>query len=397
MLGAMRVRSKSFPTLLDIRFTGDAPFRTASEHKQGLSLVRRLIENSGVVFAGLAPSAAVLELMTGGRSEAHVFKLTPLFGPDGQIEGPPVIVKIAPRAQGATEMANYEKFVRWGLPAACRPELHGFARSRDHTGLCYAFVGGAGDTGVDTLTHHLQRGDTAKLALVLRRIFDCMRDTWYSPGLLRREHDLARSYLDRYFPEQGETFEAESALRGCADRYFDARQNNGRYLIGRSSFPSLRNLLFASARKRAYHSCILHRDLNTDNIVVAQDPDNVTLIDFQKTGRGHVYEDLVALEASIRINFPPDASFSEILETERLIALGQQQPRNDPYARSIRTIRDAAFGYFGRLEDEANHQFAVAAVGLRLMRAIDLSDVARARITASALWAAKALTEELPG
>jgi hypothetical protein len=154
-------------------------------------------------------------------------------------------------------------------------------------------------------------------------------------------------------------------------------------------------LLFASKRKRAYHSCILHRDLNTDNIVVAHDPDCVTLIDFQKTGRGHVYEDLVALEASVRINFPPAASFSEILETERLIALARQQPRTDPYAVSIRKIRHAAFSYFGRLEDEANYQFAVAAVGLRLMQAIDLPEFARARITAGALWAAKALTGEL--
>jgi hypothetical protein len=391
----MRVRSKSSPTLLEIRFQGGVPFSTASEHRQALSLVRRLIRGSGVAFAGLAPGAAMLESLTGGRSAAHVFKLTPLFGPDSQVRGPPVIVKIAPRAQGTTEKANYERFVRWGLPAACRPELHGFARTRDLSGLCYAFVGGDGGARVDTLTDHLQRGDTTKLELVLRRIFDSMRDTWYSPHLLRQERDIARRYLDRYFSGERETFATETALRGCAERYFGARQSDGRCVIGSTSFPALRALLFASKRKRAYHSCILHRDLNTDNIVVAHDPDCVTLIDFQKTGRGHVYEDLVALEASVRINFPPAASFSEILETERLIALARQQPRTDPYAVSIRKIRHAAFSYFGRLEDEANYQFAVAAVGLRLMQAIDLPEFARARITAGALWAAKALTGEL--
>ena len=40
--------------------------------------------------------------------------------------------------------------------------------------------------------------------------------------------------------------------------------------------------------------------------------------------------------------------------------------------------------------DRAYH-FAVAAVGLRLMQAVDLSDTARARITAATLWAVKAL------
>jgi len=392
----MRVRRKSSPTLLDIHFSGGAPFTTASEHKQALSLVRRLIGGGGVGFAGLVPNAATLEPLTGGRSAAHVFKLTPLFGSDSQIKGPPVIVKIAPRAQGTAEKANYDKFVRWGLPAACRPELHGFARTRDHSGLCYAFVGGDGAAKVETLTDHLQRGDTTKMELVLCRIFDSMRDTWYSPHLLRQERDIARHYLDRYFTGEHDTFETETALRGCAERYFNTRQTNERSVVGTTSFPSLRTLLFASKQTRPYHSCILHRDLNTDNIVVAHDPDCVTLIDFQKTGRGHVYEDLVALEASVRINFPPDATFSEIFETERLIALARQQPCNDPYTTSIRKIRDAAFSYFGHLEDEANYQFAVAAVGLRLMRAIDLSHVARARITASALWAAKVFSGDLP-
>jgi hypothetical protein len=391
----MRVRSRSYPTLLDIRFQGGAPFSTASEHKQALSLVRRLIGGSGVGFAGLVPGAAMLESLTGGRSAAHVFKLTPLFGPDSQVKGPPVIVKIAPRAQGTSEKLNYEKFVRWGLPTACRPELHGFARTRDLAGLCYAFVGGNGGARIDTLTDYLQRGDTSKLDLVLRRIFDSLRATWYSSHLLRHERDIAQRYLDRYFTGERETFATETALRACAERYFDARQSDGRCVIGSMSFPALRALLFASKRKRPYHSCILHRDLNTDNIVVGHDPDCVALIDFQKTGRGHVYEDLVALEASVRINFPPDASCSEILETERRIALARRQPRNDPYAASIRTIRHAAFSYFGRIEDAANYQFAVAAVGLRLMQAVDLSDVARARITASALWAAKALALEL--
>ena len=120
----------------------------------------------------------------------------------------------------------------------------------------------------------------------------------------------------------------------------------------------------------------------------------MTLVDFLKTGRGHVYEDLVALEASVRINYPPDASFGEILETERRIALGLRLPRNDPYSASIRKVRDAALRHFGRVEDDANYHFAVAAIGLRLMRALDLSHIARARITASALWAAKVVAGE---
>jgi hypothetical protein len=248
---------------------------------------------------------------------------------------------------------------------------------------------------MDTLTDYLQRGDVTKLELVLRRVFDPLRDSWYSPTRCRAESDIAGRYLDRYFTGPRSTAETEATLRACAARYFNARQMDGRYVIGGLSFPSPRALLFASGRRRPYRSCILHGDLNSDNIVVADDPTGVTVVDFQKTGRGHVHEDLIHVEASVRINYVRDASFREILEKERLIALGRRRPRNDPYSASIQKIRDTAFRYFGQIEDDANYHFAVAAIGLRLMQIVDLSHVARARITASALWAAKALAREI--
>jgi hypothetical protein len=304
-------------------------------------------------------------------------------------------VKIAPLAQGASEKSNYDKFVRWALPAACRPDLLAFGRTRAYSGLCYSFVGCSDGSRMDTLTDCLQRGDATKLTLVLRRIFDPMRDTWYSPARLRTESDIARRYLDRYFTGPRSTAKAEVLLRACAERYFDARQKDGRYVIGAVSFPSPREIVFASSGKRPYRSCILHGDLNSDNIVIADDPAGVAVVDFQKTGRGHVHEDLIFVEASVRINYERDAAYGEILEKERLIALGRRRPRNDPYSASIRRIRDAAFRYFGHVEDNANYHFAIAAIGLRLMLAVDLSHVARARITASALWAAKALAREI--
>ena len=387
--------SRKSSMLPKIRFAHGVPFRTAREHKEALSLIGRLAVAIGVTGEDLALNAVSLEALTGGRSAARVFKLTPYFGSDRNAKGTPVVVKIASRAQGASEKANYEKFVRWDVPAACRPDLLAFGRTRSYSGLCYSFVGGSCGSRTGTLTDYLQRGDATKVELVVRRIFDPMRATWYSPALLRSEDDIARRYLDRYFTGPRSTAAAEATLRGCAARYFNARQKDGRYLIGGLSFPSPRAMLFASNHKRPYRSCILHGDLNSDNIVIADNPAGVTIIDFQKTGRGHVHEDLLFVEASVRINYVRDASFGEILEKERLIALGQRLPRNDPYSASIRKIRNAARRYFGRVEDDANYHFAVAAIGLRLMQAVDLSDVARARITASALWAAKALAREI--
>lgn len=378
----------------DIRFSDGAPFRTGRELDEALSLIRRLAV-SAIDGPDEALSVALLEPINGGRSAARVFKLTPFFGHERQVAGSPVVLKIAPRAEGAREKSNYDKFVRRALPAVCRPDLLAFGRTRAYSGLCYSFVGRPETSRIETLTDCLRRADVTKLYLVLRRIFAPMRETWYGPACVRAESDIARRYLERYFTGLRSTVANEAKLGACAARYFNARHKDGRYVIGGLSFPSPRATLFASDRKRSYRSCILHGDLNSDNIVVADDPAGVALVDFQKTGRGHVYGDLIHVEASVRINYARDASFAEVLEKERLIALGRPANRNDPYAKSIRKIRNTALRYFKGVEDENNYHFAVAAVGLRLMQAIDLSHIARARITASALWAAKMLAGEI--
>jgi hypothetical protein len=391
----MRVPDTSVPPLMDIRLLGDAPFGTGREHSEAMSFIRHFLATADLAVTDLKTRAVMLKPLAAGRSAAHVFKLTIFSGSDHQVKGSPAVVKIMSRADGAREKTNYERFVRSMLPSVSRPELLGFVQTRDRSALCYSFVGGSDGMPV-TLTDHLQRGDTTTLELFLCSIFEVMRDTWYSPHSIRPEQDIAQRYRDRYFTRMSGILETESTLFDCAARYFGLGQSGGRYMIGGISFPSPHAVLFATRHAFPYHSCILHGDLNTDNIVVASDQSNLSLVDFQKTGRGHVYEDLVALEASVRINYPPDVPIGDVFEIERRIALGWRQPPGDPYAASIRKIRDAAFGHFGSLESDATYHFAVAAIGLRLMQAVDLSHIARARITASALWAAKVLTGELP-
>jgi hypothetical protein len=395
-LHAMTDTRKTSTTLPDIRFDFGALSSTAREHEAMPSLIRRLAVSAGIGTSERPLGAATLEALTGGRSEARVFKLTPFFGPGRAIKGAPVVMKIAPDLQCVREKANYDACVRHTLPAASRPELLGFVRTRTHSGLCYSFVGRADGVRGDTLTDCLQRGDLAKLDLVLRSLIKPMRNTWHAAALLRMERDIAKRYLDRYFTGPRSTAQTESTLQACAVRYFGAQQKAGRCVIGELSFPSPRTILFASRRKRPYRSCIIHGDLNSDNLIFTGGRSgvaNVAMIDFQKTGRGHVHEDLIALEASVRINFPQDTGCSDILEQERLIALGRGS-RKDPYTASIRKIRDSATRHFGQVEDAANYHFAVAAIGLRLMQATDLVHVARARITASTLWAAKVLAGE---
>lgn len=368
----------------DIVFSGPAQFGSVREQCEIVDLVRDLLAR--VPAARDAPCAAAtsLERLNGGRSGAHIFKAR-------RWGSAPVVVKIAPRDAGRRERRNYEQFVRPFLPAMCRPDLLGFVEAGDRAALCFSFAGD-GDRP-ETLTRRLAAGDLAALDLVLSTICEQLHRSWHASALRKAEADLARYYMDRYFRALPAAMEAEEPLFRHASRYFQAGRQGDGYQIGETVFPSVCGTLFGRQDMRPYHSGILHGDLNSDNVVLDGTSGSARLIDFERTGRGHVLQDLVSLEASVRINYPNDVSFRDILEIERAIVQGAPILPTNGYAMAIVRIRALARRYYGGAEPPSNYGLAAAAVGLRLMKATDLSDAAQARIGASALWEVKALLD----
>ncbi|MBB6123381.1 phosphotransferase [Sphingobium subterraneum] len=375
------------PGMPDIHLMGDVPSGTHDEQEETLLLMQRLLaEHGSDAPRGISRIFAVQKL-TGGRSGALVVKATPVPAHGDGSARPSVVLKITSCVDGLEEKANYDRYVHQGLPVGARAALLGFAKTQEHAGLCYTFVGGDGPK-VDTLTDELRRGDTRSLTRFLTDFFQPLRNTWYNPRAIVQESDVVGRYRDRYFSGEARTHWNEPTLLACARRYFAAEQSEVGCRVDGIIFPSPRKVLLDRGAV-PYRACVIHGDLNTDNVIVADDG-SMKVVDFLKTGRGHVYEDLVALEASVRINYPSEPSFGEIWNTERMIATDTRTDRDDPYARCIHAVRATAVDCFGYPNDEAYH-FAVAAIGFRLMQAQDLSHAARARITASALWAAKML------
>ncbi|ARR55182.1 hypothetical protein HY78_17895 [Rhizorhabdus wittichii DC-6] len=368
----------------DIVFSGPPQFGSIREQREIVDLVGYLLARLPATGGAPRAAAASLEMLSGGRSGAYIFKAR-------RSGCTPVVVKIAPRDAGWRERKNYDQFVRPFLPAMCRPDLLGFVEAGDRAALCFSFVGD-GDRP-ETLTGRLTDGDLTVLEHVLSTICEQVHRSWHAPALMKAEADLARYYMKRYFGRLPAAIEAEETLFRHASRYFDAGRQGAGYRIGEAVFPSVCGTLFGLQDARSYHSGILHGDLNSDNVVVDSTGGSARLIDFERTGRGHVLQDLVSLETSVRINYPNDASFRDILEIERSIAQGAPILPTNAYATAIVGIRALARRYCGLAEPLSNHDFAVAAVGLRLMRATDLSDAAQARISASALWAVKALLD----
>lgn len=373
----------------DILFSRTICFASVDERRDIVDLARQALEDA-YARLGNPLDTIILEPLGGGRSGAHIFKATSSAGCDHDRKALPTVLKILPLTNGLRERANFNAYVLPLLPAIYRPELLSFASAHGHAALCYSFIGD--DERSDTLTDCLAMGDLTALDCVLSSLIETLRQCWYSAVQGQAETDLARYYHDRYFDTPGAAAAAEKLLLAHASRYFDAQQCAQGYRIGRTAFPSMCATLFTDEEARAYKSYVVHGDLNSDNIILDRDRSRAQLIDFQRTGRGHGCQDLVALEASLRINYPSNAPVSEIFEIEQLIACRDPRIRSNAYAMAIVGIRETACRLFG-VEEAANYQFAVATIGLRLMRATDLSGAALARISASALWAAKLLAE----
>src|SRR3546814_3635022 len=75
-------------------------------------------------------------------------------------------------------------------------------------------------------------------------------------------------------------------------------------MIGATAFPSICGVLFSSPTARGYRSCVIHGDLNSDNVVVGPNGAPVQLIDFPRTGRGHRSEEHTSeLQSLMRISY----------------------------------------------------------------------------------------------
>jgi len=342
-----------------------------------------------IAIANMSANADIggarLQPLRGGRSAAGVYKATLLSNSGLEARTPLVVVKVTSAADCAVEHHNHQAFASL-LPSAYRPTLLGVATRGRLGALCLSYFGDRSQPA-RTLTDDLQAGDIAPLDLFCGSTVLALREHWYEATTTRRLHGLGQRYLEHYFGTLEAAIHAEAILEQYGAAYLAIERTGSGYRHGSAKFPNLVSLLFGRADRSAFTSCIVHGDLNSDNVMTLPHLGVAALIDFQKTGRGHLFEDLVAIETSIRINYRPEIIPREMLDRERHIVAGHPAARHDAYASAIATVQRAARS-LGDLEEWPTYHFAVAAIGLRLMLATDLSIAAKARIAASTFWSA---------
>jgi hypothetical protein len=294
------------------------------------------------------------------------------------------VLKLSRPDDARREIENYLNFVKWYLPYSWRVEQLGTAMLDDVGAICYSFAYND-DLPFQSAAKYMRDKKTSEIFHVIDQIFEPSRQRWYhKQNVVQDEGDLKQYYQHRWF--EGRT-DAEEVFRRVL-RQFDQSQRNI-VTIGGCQYSMPRGFLLGSAWGE-FQSCIRHGDLHGGNVLISNAGD-LAFIDFQDTGRGHVFEDFVTFEASIRLNYEAGGSLEElILQENAQFDKGDSQLA---YSSLLQRIRRYAFDNFPD-ENPTSYAFALGLYCYRLLRIPDLTAWQLNQLVACTLAVVKHLKEK---
>lgn len=305
----------------------------------------------------------ILYPTTGGYSSSYVFKMI-----CQTVNGETVIssvLKCSEKSYASKEIDNYMNFVKWYLPYTWRPEMLAYAFSKDYGMICYSFVYNDA-VPFSSLTDKIKAYDYQKINNAIEKIFGGSHKQWYGENNRKLVFQSINSYYrSLYFPQdRKKPFDVVDELIAKLNGQITDDQY---HICGKTI--SMAQKLFIDTVTNSYQECICHGDLNTDNIQISEG-DELIFIDFQDTGKGHVFHDFVVFEMCLRLyRKPPEPiDFNALLENEIKIT-------NDDFSfateksiwKNIQKIRSLARENFPD-EEFKTYYLSIAMRALRLFR-----------------------------
>jgi hypothetical protein len=333
--------------------------------------------------------AIVLEPMERGKSGAGILRVQPFFPESGA--GRSVVVKFGDVKDIRQESENFEKFIKPFVGGGRSTTLEYVQRTFRLGGIRYSLVGAASDKFEDFNAFY-RRSNTDEIARVVDNLFLETCAAWYDNRGQLKPHDLSTDYRELLGLQSLEVLE-EPLRRGLKAVQGRDRLHFASLGIERSY---LNPILAITDRHmvRSTYVCITHGDLNGGNVLI--DPRGSTwLIDFLRTGRGHILRDFAQLDTTVRILLlgANEAELSERLMLEesllsvdpfdRLDGLEIRSQTNNPelakaFATSLH-IRRRAADQVGRSHRDDFSEYHIASLffALSLIRFWDLPTVQR--------------------
>jgi CheY-like chemotaxis protein len=250
-----------------------------------------------------------------GHSDAGVLLAQPFLPAGG---GRAVVVKFGEAREIDTEYDNFSAYVQPFMGGGRNTTVLGRRRTPRLGGIIYSLLGAAGDR-LDDFANFYRRADIMQITALLDRLFFDTCGGWYAnPG-----HLQLYNLTDEYQRTLGFTLKRLEGV--VAERFTKGVQGKHRRVFrALNSDRSFSNPMLELEGKqllRTTYICTTHGDFNPQNILI-DSIGHAWLIDFMRTGPGHILRDVALLDAATRIQLvaPDEATLAERLQMEELLS-----------------------------------------------------------------------------
>lgn len=330
----------------------------------------------------------VLRPMSPGHGKTQVVRVSPFFetGP-----GESVVVKFGDHQRINQEYENYVRYVSGFLGHATT--ILNMKRTPLLGGIVYSLVGTQLDKVEDFASFYL-KSSVKDIEAVLDNLFSITCAKWYA-GRGRMEYCRLSEEYAQLLQFNGANL--EEALTRNFPYYLKKEQISFRDL-GDTLNKSLINPVYAILNKKLSASsfiCTTHGDLNANNILI--DTNKQTwLIDFYRTGEGHILRDCIELETFIKFAIMPGGDLKErytfeeaLLSVDRFSQVKniQYTSPNEDYQKAftiICKIRDLAKNLVNPDDDCRQYYIGLLFFSVNTIRFYTLPKVSRLHALMSA-------------
>ncbi len=273
---------------------------------------------------------------TPSRSGTNVLRVQPFFSSGG---GHTLVVKFGHMRRIEEEVKRFHEYVSSFVSGARHTTIVKVAYTPLLGGIAYSLLGSSANNWVD-FGQFYRQNEIGKIRAALHQLFHSTCGAWYaSPGMMR-----PRDLLTDYQKQFGCTLaQLEHEVRGSLPQVQEQEDKLiFGALAGNRLFPN--PFIALRGKKLVYptYESITHGDLNQHNILV-EDAEDMWMIDFEKTGRSHILQDVATLDAVVRFQLleENDATLPERLQMEEALGRINKFSQLDTLAPTLRT-RNAA-------------------------------------------------------
>lgn len=248
--------------------------------------------------------------LTSGFSGLAVLLVTP--SSTGAGAGQPAVVELGDVRSIDSEYQRFRDYVQHFIAGGRTTNVIERRRSTHLGGIVYSLLGTVGNR-LESFGDFYKRAEAPEIRKVLDNLFLETCAQWYANSGRVVPHDLTAEYLQNL----------ELTPEGLEQDRINLKSAQGKESLRMSGLAGERlftNPVLAMTNQNFVeptYVCLTHGDLSESNVLI-DETGQTWLIDFERTGHGHILRDVAELDTTVRIHLldESDATLEERLKME---------------------------------------------------------------------------------